>query len=101
MTDLDAKVVAAVVNADSEHLRAALTAMLDLHREHEVKDQAGTYLYSICWDCCTNDEDDSQSAVCRDGHEHFGPLSGRCWPCTTWHVAARALRVKAPELGLM
>jgi hypothetical protein len=100
MADLAGTIRDAVAEADIEQLRAVVLAVLNkLHAEHEVRDHAGNYRYSICGDCCM-DNDDNQSPTCRLHHEHSGPLSGRCWPCTTWHVAARGLRVRAPEFGL-
>jgi hypothetical protein len=98
---LDVKVVAAVLDGDVEHLRRAVTAVLEMHGEHKVRDRAGEHLYSICANCCMEESNDTQSPSCRDDHEHFGVLSGRCWPCSTWWSVAHALRVKAPELGLM
>jgi len=99
MPELAEMIRAAVAEADVEQLRAVVRTVLELHGEHEVYDRAGTYRYSICKACCM-DNDDNQSPTCRFNHEHDGPLSGRCWPCTNWHVAARELQVRAPELGL-
>lgn len=98
--DLAGHVRKAVAGTDLEQLRAAVTAALDLHGEHVVRDPGrGCEPYSICADCCTGN-DDQQSVSCRVDHEHFGPPGGRCWPCSTWFVVARVLGVRAPELGL-
>ena len=93
MADLAKQVRAAVAAADVEQLRVTLALVLEeLHGEHEVRNPAGRLRYSICR-CCCMDDDDNQSPTCRDHHDHFGLPADRCYPCTTWHVAARGLRV--------
>lgn len=94
--DLADKVRAAIAAADAEHLRKLALAELDLHTPVWQGTGAGQW-YRICRACCTSDG--VQSETCRFDHEHFD-VANPCWPCTFLFVAAGALGVKVPELGL-